>query len=77
MSSLARHVRKIAFMSPHCLVDFTNGAATTTLDGLQVLAGQGFECQAFCGTRLDSWEEVLVEEVLAQEAMRGQSVSSQ
>ena len=29
---------KIAFVSPHCLVDFTNGAATATLDQLAVLA---------------------------------------
>ncbi len=59
--------RKIAFVSPHCLIDFTNGAATATMDGLELLAGQGFECQAFCGTRLDSWSEVLVEEILARE----------
>ena len=44
---------KIAFVSPHCLVDFTNGAATATRDGLKLLAAQGFECLAFCGTRLD------------------------
>ena len=44
---------KIAFVSPHCLVDFTNGAVTATRDGLKLLASQGFECLAFCGTRLD------------------------
>ena len=32
---------KIAFVSPHCLVDFTNGAATATRDGLKLLAKQG------------------------------------
>jgi hypothetical protein len=35
---------KIAFVSPHCLPDYTNGAATATRDGLRVLAEQGFEC---------------------------------
>ena len=58
--------RKIAFVSPHCILDFTNGAATATLDGLVLLARSGFECQAFCSSRMDAWEEVLVEEILAQ-----------
>jgi hypothetical protein len=31
---------RIAFVSPHCLVDFTNGAATATRDGLKLLAAQ-------------------------------------
>ncbi len=60
------YVRKIAFVSPHCVVDFTNGAARTTLDGLTLLAQSRFECQAFCSSRMDAWEEVLVEEILAQ-----------
>jgi hypothetical protein len=55
---------KIAFVSPHCLVDFTNGAATATRDGLKVLAAQGFECLAFCGTRLDEPGEGLIQEQL-------------
>ena len=58
--------RKIAFVSPHCILDFTNGAAMATLDGLGLLARSGFECQAFCSSRMDAWEEVLVEEILAQ-----------
>jgi glycosyltransferase involved in cell wall biosynthesis len=56
--------RKIAFVSPHCLVDYTNGAATATRDGLKVLAEQGFECMAFCGTRLDDPTEGLIQESL-------------
>ena len=63
---MTRAVRKIAFVSPHCLLDFTNGAATATLDALSLLARSGFECQAFCSTHIDAWEEVLVEEILAQ-----------
>jgi len=57
---------KIAFVSPHCVLDFTNGAATATLDALTLLARSGFECQAFCNSRIDAWEEVLMEEILAQ-----------
>ena len=63
-------VGKVAFVSPHCVIDFTNGAATATLDGLALLAQSGFECQAFCGTRFDAWEELLVEESLARLGLR-------
>ena len=59
-------MQKIAFVSPHCVFDFTNGAATATLDGLSLLSQSGFECQAFCSSRMDAWEEVLVEEILAK-----------
>ena len=62
-------VPKIAFVSPNCVVDPTNGAALATLGGLEMLAGQGFECQAFCGTRFDAWEEVLVEESLVRQGL--------
>jgi hypothetical protein len=51
-------------------MDFTNGAATATLDALSLLAQAGFECQAFCNTHVDAWEEVLVEEILAQRGVR-------
>ena len=69
--------RKIAFVSPHCVMDFTNGAATATLDALCLLARSGFECQAFCSTRIDAWEEVLVEEMLAQRGVRYQVRNAQ
>jgi len=55
---------KIAFISPHCLVDFTNGAAIATREGLKLLATQGFQCMAFCGTRLDEAGEGLIQEQL-------------
>lgn len=58
------------FVSPHCLVDFTNGAATATLDALSLLTQSGFECQAFCGSRTDACEEILVEEILARRRER-------
>ena len=67
---MTRPVRKIAFVSPHCVLDFTNGAATATLDALVFLQSLGFRCEAFCNSRLDSWQEVLVEEVLAQRGLR-------
>jgi glycosyltransferase involved in cell wall biosynthesis/GT2 family glycosyltransferase len=63
----ARPVRKVAFVSPHCLIDFTNGAATATLDGLQLLQSLGFECQVFCSSRLDAWEEVRLEDTLQRQ----------
>ena len=55
---------KIAFVSPHCLVDFSNGAAIATREGLKLLATQGFQCMAFCGTRLDEAGEGLIQEQL-------------
>ncbi len=63
-------IRKIAFVSQHSVLDFTNGAATATLDGLSLLARSGFECQAFCNSRMDASEEVLVEEILAKRRLR-------
>ena len=62
-------VRKIAFVSPHCAIDFTNGAATATLDALVFLESLGFQCQVFCNTRSDSWEEDRMERVLAERGM--------
>ncbi len=47
---------KIAFVSPHCVVDFTNGAATVTLDALKFLQKLGFPCEAFCCSRYDDCE---------------------
>jgi glycosyltransferase involved in cell wall biosynthesis len=72
-----RPVRKIAFVSPHCVLDFTNGAATATLDALTFLQSLGFQCEAFCNSRLDSWEEVLVEEVLARRGLHYQVRNAQ
>ena len=62
-------IRKIAFVSPHCAIDFTNGAATATLDALVFLQSLGFQCQVFCSTRSDSWEEDRMESVLAERGM--------
>ncbi|MHB9049793.1 MAG: glycosyltransferase, partial [Pirellulales bacterium] len=62
-----RPIRRIVFASPHSLVDYFNGAAIATSQGLECLQRQGFECQAFCGSRLDAPEELLVEEQLARQ----------
>jgi hypothetical protein len=59
-----RPAGKIAFVSPHCLVDFSSGAATATRDALKLLATQGFQCMAYCGTRLDQPGEGLIQEQL-------------
>jgi glycosyltransferase involved in cell wall biosynthesis len=66
-------IRRIVFASPHCLVDFTSGAAMATLDGLKLLAGQGFSCEAFCGSMMDAPEETLLEEVLAKQQVAYQA----
>jgi glycosyltransferase involved in cell wall biosynthesis len=63
----SRAVKKIAFISPHSIVDFHNGAAIATLHSLQFLQKQGFECQAFCGSYLDAPEESFVEAQLERQ----------
>jgi hypothetical protein len=50
--------QKIAFVSPHYLVDFTNGAATATRDGLCIGGKRR--------TRLDDATEGLIQESLFQ-----------
>ena len=60
-------MRTIAFASPHCLIDFTSGAAIATLQALRFLHGWGFACRAFCGSQLDAPEEALFEELLANQ----------
>ena len=57
---------RIAFVSPHCVLDFTNGAATATLDLLKLLAGIGFPCEVFCGTRANGWDRARIDDVLRQ-----------
>ena len=62
--------RKVAFVSAHCAIDPTNGAATSTLDALEVLASSGFDCSVFCCSHLDALEEVAVEDVLDRAGAR-------
>ena len=65
-----REVRKIAFISPHCLIDSSNGAATGTLDQLRLLQQMGFECEAFCAARVDRKERPSIQQVLTGQAVR-------
>jgi glycosyltransferase involved in cell wall biosynthesis len=46
--------KRLLFASEHALVDPANGAAIATRRGLELLASQGFECQAFCSSKTDS-----------------------
>jgi hypothetical protein len=67
----ANYIRsKLAFVSPCCLVDFGSGAASATRDSLKMLAGEGFQCEAFCGTRMDGRNEGLIQESLAKERIK-------
>ena len=67
---MKRPIGKIAFVSPQCVLDFTNGAATATRDGLRLLLDQGFQCRAFCGTRSDEPQEGLLQECLFRRGVR-------
>ena len=58
--------RKILFASAHSIVDFSNGAAVATLDVLRGLGMAGFQCKAFCTSRLDFHDEVCLEKILAE-----------
>jgi glycosyltransferase involved in cell wall biosynthesis len=67
LGTRCRKVQKIAFVSPHCIVDRTSGAAISICETLQFLATLGFQCQAMCGSRLDAKEEAVMEEIMAQQ----------
>ena len=64
-----REIRKIAFASPHCLIDYYSGAAIASFHALQLLQGRGFQCRAFCGSQLDVPQEVAIDEVLAKQQL--------
>jgi glycosyltransferase involved in cell wall biosynthesis/GT2 family glycosyltransferase len=65
-SGARRAVKTVAFASAHCLIDSGSGAAIATHRALRLLTGIGFSCHAFCGARLDTQDEGLVEEALAR-----------
>ena len=72
--------KKILFASAHSVVDFSNGASVATLNVLERLAEGGFDCQAFCATKLDFQNEVCVEDVVdamgEPHQLRGRSAGS-
>jgi hypothetical protein len=61
-----RETKKLAFVSPRCVLDFASGAATATRDGLKLLAGLGLQCEAYCGSKLDGGNRTPIETVLRQ-----------
>ena len=63
---MSQKVERIVFAAPYSLIDYSSGAAVATNDCLQLLAGAGFRCQAYCPTRLDFNEEVCFEQTLSE-----------
>ncbi|MGO8752645.1 MAG: glycosyltransferase [Thermoguttaceae bacterium] len=59
-----RKVENLVFASPYSIIDPSSGAANATDAALQLLARCGFRCQAFGAARLDSAEEVCIEQML-------------
>jgi hypothetical protein len=57
---------RLLFASPHCLLDFSSGAAVATTLMLESLARQGFQCHAYCAAQFDGPQEASVEQMLAQ-----------
>jgi glycosyltransferase involved in cell wall biosynthesis len=66
-SKVPKPVRKIAFISPHSVIDYSSGAAIATASALRFLRQIGFECEAFCGSYLDVPEDGHLEEMLARQ----------
>src|SRR5437667_8601043 len=60
---------RILFASPHCVLDFSSGAAIATLDMLEMLAGIGYRCQAFGASKLDLPDETSFEQSLTDSAV--------
>ena len=60
-----RPTRRILFASAHSIIDFSNGASVATLDVLEGLTAAGFDCQAFCTSKLDLQTEVCFEDVVS------------
>lgn len=64
--SSRRKAEKIVFASPCSIIDPSSGAAIATNDALQLLARNGFRCQAFGTTRFDFREEICTQQLLAE-----------
>jgi hypothetical protein len=64
--STSRPSRRVLFASAHSAVDCSSGAAIATIDLMQSLNSSGFDCQAFCTTRLDFHREVCFEQMVAE-----------
>jgi glycosyltransferase involved in cell wall biosynthesis len=64
--SASRASRRVVFASAHSVVDCSSGAAIATIDLMQSLNASGFDCQAFCTTRLDFHRDVCFEHIVAE-----------
>ena len=62
---MSRPISRILFASPHCLIDFSSGAAIATCDALELLARSGFDCRAFCASKVDRADDTNFEQLLA------------
>ncbi|MBX6316254.1 MAG: hypothetical protein IRY99_25575, partial [Isosphaeraceae bacterium] len=49
---MSKH-RKILFATRHCYLDDSNGAAVSSRELIQLLAGQGFAVEVLSSTALD------------------------
>jgi len=56
LEHLVKPAKRILFGSPHCLIDWSSGAAIATMDTLQILSSRGLNCRAFCASKLDRGE---------------------
>ena len=74
--SKVQPVQKIVFAAPHFLWDFMSGAAVATAQAMEFLATLGFQCRAFCGSRLDAAEETAVEAMLDRQQIRHETRAS-
>jgi UDP-N-acetylglucosamine:LPS N-acetylglucosamine transferase len=56
----SRPVRKLCFASRHCVIDAGGGAAVSTCEALRLLGIAGLQTSAFCGSWLDTPEDIHV-----------------
>ncbi len=56
---------RIMFISPHCLLDRSSGAALSMMTQLELLAKRGWECRALTGSVLDNKKRQNLQEALA------------
>lgn len=65
MADTESHAPRMLFCSYHSVFDPSSGAALATRDLLELLAGRGWCCEAFCGPLLDFEQPEPLEQLLA------------
>ena len=73
---MGQETKRILFASPHCLIDFSSGAAIATGDALKLLVASGLEVRAFCASKLDLPGEGRFEQMMVDAGVRGQKSES-